>query len=233
QAYKYIAYKYDLISGKVNEVHYNAGFADEFYHRYEYDADNRITDVYTTEHKPFLYQTGLEEHEAHYQYYKHGPLARMVLGQLQVQGVDYAYTLQGWLKGVNSTALNPDYDMGEDGKAGGAHSHVARDVYSYQLNYFNGDYLPVNSNVRPFAGHSAYLATRELFNGNISSMAVNIGKFEMPQLYSYTYDQLNRITGMNVHRELDTENNLWTSRVSNIVDDYKERVSYDGNGNIL
>src|SRR5690606_20118564 len=55
----------------------------------------------------------------------------------------------------------------------------------------------------------------------------------MPQLYSYTYDQLNRITGMNVHRELDTENNLWTSRVSNIVDDYKERVSYDGNGNIL
>lgn len=42
------------------------------------------------------------EREAHYSYYKHGPLMRTVLGQLQVQGLDYAYTLQGWLKGINS-----------------------------------------------------------------------------------------------------------------------------------
>ncbi|MHA4810293.1 RHS repeat domain-containing protein [Flavitalea flava] len=41
------------------------------------------------------------ERDAAYSYYKHGPLARMVLGQLQPQGLDYSYTLQGWLKGVN------------------------------------------------------------------------------------------------------------------------------------
>src|SRR5690606_11836982 len=131
-------------------------------------------------------------------------LARMVLGQQQVQGTDYAYTLQGWLKGVNGTSLNPDYDMGEDGQHGGAHGHVARDAYSFQLNYFNNDYQTISPNVRPFAGHSAYLTTRELFNGNISSMPVNVGKLGQAQFYSYTYDQLNRITGMDVHRGLDS-----------------------------
>ncbi len=232
-AYKYIAYKYDLISGKVNEVHYNAGFADEFYHRYEYDAENRLTDVYTTNHKALLYQTGLEEHDAHYQYYKHGPLARMVLGQQQVQGTDYAYTLQGWLKGVNSTSLNANYDMGWDGKSG---SLVAKDVYSYQLNYNLADYKSINPNVRPFAGHYAAMnsntAYRNLYNGNISSMAVNIGKFSQPQLYNYKYDQLNRLTQMDVYRGLDSSTNQWQGPLS-LLSDYQERVSYDGNGNIL
>lgn len=32
--------------------------------------------------------------------YLHGLMARMELEKNQVQGVDYAYTLQGWLKGV-------------------------------------------------------------------------------------------------------------------------------------
>jgi hypothetical protein len=29
-----------------------------------------------------------------------------------VQGTDYAYTLQGWLKGINGDRLNPTTDMG-------------------------------------------------------------------------------------------------------------------------
>ena len=97
--------------------------------------------------------------------------------------------------------------MGEDGQHGGAHGHVARDVYSFQLNYFNNDYQSISPNVRPFAGHSAYLSSRDLYNGNISSMAVNIGKFSQPQLNHYRYDQLNRITGMDVHRG-------WTPRAT-------------------
>ncbi|OYW20465.1 MAG: hypothetical protein B7Z54_01080 [Sphingobacteriales bacterium 12-47-4] len=80
--FKMITYKYDLVSGKVNEVHYNPSTNDgttyisndEFYHRYIYDADNRLTDVYTTDTKELIGQSPLDEHEAHYQYYKHGPL---------------------------------------------------------------------------------------------------------------------------------------------------------------
>ena len=81
--FKAITYKYDLVSGKVNEVHYQPGMADQFYHRYEYDAENKLTDVYTTDVKALLGIATLEEHEARYTYYKHGPLARTVLGQQQ------------------------------------------------------------------------------------------------------------------------------------------------------
>jgi hypothetical protein len=45
------------------------------------------------------------DNDAFYSYYAHGPLARTVLWQQQVQGVNCAYTLQGWLKAINP---NPD-----------------------------------------------------------------------------------------------------------------------------
>src|SRR5205085_1791144 len=108
------------------------------------------------------------------------------------------YTLQGWLKGVNSISLNVKHDMGEDGSGDtGNNGLVARDVYGYNLNYFTGEYAPINSTVDPFHVHNALdmdpsSPYRPLYNGNISSMAVNIGKLAQPQLYNYQYDQLNR-----------------------------------------
>jgi hypothetical protein len=42
----------------------------------------------------------------------HGPLARTEIGQHKVQGVDYAYTLHGLLKNVNSGTLNETREMG-------------------------------------------------------------------------------------------------------------------------
>jgi hypothetical protein len=72
-------------------------------------------------------------------------LARTELGQLKVQGIDYAYTLQGQLKGINSTAVGDGtFDIGQDGKIGGINSLVARDVFGMSLNYFNGDYKTID-----------------------------------------------------------------------------------------
>ena len=92
---KLMRYQYDLVSGKVNKVSYQPGKPDAFYHRYLYDAENKIIVVSTS--RDSLYW----EEEASYSYYKHGPLFRTLLGQQHVQGVDYNYTLQGWLKGIN------------------------------------------------------------------------------------------------------------------------------------
>jgi hypothetical protein len=210
-----------------NQVHYQPGQPDQYYHRYAYDAENRITDVYTTTNKALIGSDVLEEHEAYYAYYKHGPLARTILGQQQVQGVDYAYTLQGWLKGVNSMALDTARDMGKDGGL------TARDAYGFQLNYFTGDYLPINASRNPFPGHSAYIgaAYRPLYNGNISSMAVNIGKLNQPQLYNYEYDQLNRLVSMQAWRGFTSSTNSWTGMTATA--DHQESITYDGNGNIL
>jgi hypothetical protein len=77
--------------------------------------------------------------------------------------------LQGWLKGVNSTSISPDFDMGGDGKIGGSRKCVARDAYGFNLNYFTGEYSAI-SGKNPFPRHTAYMPlgqARELNNGNI------------------------------------------------------------------
>jgi hypothetical protein len=221
--WKKLVYRYDLISGKVNHVAYQPGKPDAFYHRYTYDAENRLTNVATS------FDSVYWENDAYYRYYKHGPLARMVLGQQQVQGVDYAYTLQGWLKGVNSTALAPDHDMGADGAAG---SITARDAFGFALHYYGSrDYHPVGAGITPFAeAEVAGSGFRHLFNGNIGAMSVNIPSLGEPLLYGYSYDVLNRLTGMDALHNLDATSNAWTPSSLN---DFKERVSYDANGNIL
>ena len=45
--------------------------------------------------------------DARYEYYLHGPLHRTELGEAQVQGMDYAHTLQGWIKSMNSSMSTP------------------------------------------------------------------------------------------------------------------------------
>lgn len=231
--WKRMEYQYDLISGKVNEVAYQPGRIDGFYHRYDYDAENKLTKVYTSRDKLYW------ERDATYEYYRHGPLARTVLGQRQVQGVDYGYTLQGWLKGVNSHSRTLAlYDMGQDGRPSLRNGNVARDVYGYSLNYHPGDYKAISSAVAPWATGSLHnlvnsdlqTVAAPLYNGNIASMMVSIPQLGLTQLYGYQYDQLNRIVSMDAFSGMNNDANSFTA-IANA--DYKERVSYDPNGNIL
>jgi hypothetical protein len=216
--FKKIVYGYDLISGKVNHVAYQPGRPDAFYHRYSYDAENRLTNVETSSDSVYW------ENDAFYQYYKHGPLARTVIGQQQVQGMDYAYTLQGWLKGVNSTAVGTGFDMGHDG------SGAARDVFGFALHYYGDrDYKTVGQGLSPFAsvGNTGF---KPLFNGNIGAISQSIPSLGTPLQYTYNYDVLNRLKGMQVSNGLDSLTNKWTP-VN--LPDFKEDISYDANGNIL
>jgi hypothetical protein len=123
--FKRLVYQYDLVSGKVNSVAYQPHQVDAFYHRYSYDAENRLVLAETSQDSVYW------DKDARYDYYKHGPLARETIGDKQVQGLDYAYTLQGWLKGVNSTSLSPVYDMGGDGDTSHQNRYIARDAYGY------------------------------------------------------------------------------------------------------
>ena len=72
-------YRYDLVSGNVNLVLYQYGRPEQFIHRYSYDADNRIEEVHTST-DGFVWNR-----EATYTYYPHGPLARVELGEYNVQ----------------------------------------------------------------------------------------------------------------------------------------------------
>jgi RHS repeat-associated protein len=237
---KYIGYKYDLISGKVNEVIYQSGSPDEFRHKYEYDADNRLTNVLTSSDGGVNWQQDVK-----YYYYKHGPLARTELGPNKTQGIDYAYTLQGWIKGVNGAILSGNTDIGKDAITGNSylstqtdlHKFIGNDGYAYNLNYFttttNQDYQAIDQTKYSYSGGTSFDANptavafmttsnyNALYNGNISAMQTSIVKVNSgssnqslytarPQLTTYKYDQLNRINEMNSYSDF-TGNSVLTS----------------------
>jgi hypothetical protein len=107
---------------------YQPGQVDAFYHRYIYDAENRITNVLTSADSINW------DNDAFYQYYDHGPLARTVLGEQQVQGINYAYNLQGWMKSINPNIYDSTgYTLKADGSNG---SVVGKSDHEKQWHYY-------------------------------------------------------------------------------------------------
>lgn len=225
---KRVVYDYDLISGNVNRVILQPNKADQFIHQYEYDADNRIVNVQTSP------DGAIWEKDANYKYYAHGPLARVELGNKKVQGVDYAYTLQGWLKAVNGENISdPNNEMGQDGLQSG--KTKTKDAFGYSLNYFDNDYKAIigdaaDTNFKPlmYSRNNSNANPNNLYNGNIKQMTTAIRK-EQDQLMSvqknnYTYDQLNRIMAMTSVAINPVNSNVSTS--------YESSYTYDRNGNL-
>ena len=250
---KTLDYDFDLISGKVNEVWYQKAKQDQYVYQYHYDADNKLTEALSGRDIATL------RYDSRYRYHLHGPLARTELGHDIVQGVDYAYTLQGWLKGINGLFLNenhtdPDnnFDLGWDGVRGTDREMIPADVYGYTLGYYANDYTPIDTrggrhpiSLQQFGFFGQQAATLgettgfELFNGNIAYTSYAnraLGDPRRPQLtpnaYSYQYDQLNRLVEMRSHTVFGF-NDPWNSGTFNPNGDYAESVSYDANGNIL
>ncbi len=215
-------YDYDLVSGNVKHVTYQADEVDQFIHEYEYDADNRITNVRTSK------DDVIWEQDAKYFYYDHGPLARTEIGDKKVQASDFAYTIQGWLKGVNSEGLVATNDQGKDA-ASGLNRMNSKDVYGYSLHYFDNDYTARHGN--DFLDWSTtavvYDHNKDLYNGNIKEMytaSTNTSQEYIGTSHTwYNYDQLNRIRSMDQQRLYETET---------IVNRYASTYIYDANGNL-
>jgi len=251
--YKRIDYSYDLISGNVKQVMYQKDQPDEFNHAYTYDADNRITEVETS-------ADGENWHtDAKYFYYAHGPLQRVELGEHIVQGTDYAYTLQGWLKGVNSERLQPGNDIGHDGDLADVSTDndlIGRDAFGFALGYYgDNDFAAIANAWTSTPGERAFtpigvdvpantLATNHapLYNGNIAHTVYtlqpfgagwDIGNTEGQVLAQvYTYDQLNRLKKARGVVGL-TNTNTWIGVTDGATNRYRSQYEYDANGNII
>ena len=236
QELKRIDYEYDLISGNVNKVIYQKDKVDQFIHKYIYDADNRLLTVNTSP------DGIIWDRDASYKYYEHGPLARVELGQQRVQGLDYAYTLQGWLKGVNANELDPAKDMGNDGLS----NAVAKDVFAFDLGYFSGDYVPIGGtgltedldDITSAAFSYSTNLSLSLYNGNIRYMTTALrDQTNTPlnlNLSLYNYDQLNRIRESHSYIGDNDPVNTGANDFVNLNSstDYYTAYNYDKNGNI-
>lgn len=225
QGIKQINYEYDLASGKMNKLYYQPGQKDQMIYRYLYDAEDRLISA-SSSRDSLVWQQ-----DAAYSYYLHGPLARFELGENKVQGIDYAYTLQGWMKGVNSTSLDAAQDMGNDGKDGAANALFGRDVLGYTFGFSEGDYDPIGKDSATafkttYAYPSALGIGNAQYNGGISNMTLALSKLNNGAAvgYTYAYDQLSRLVQTQQHSVGST----WTP-----TNNYKEATSYDANGNML
>jgi RHS repeat-associated protein len=235
-------YTYDLISGNVNAVNYQPGEHDEFNHRYYYDADNRLTDAYSS-HDGVIW-----EKEAKYFYYANGPLARTEIGDREVQGTDYAITIQGWIKGINSNTLEASRDIGKDGDTPNTNLNrwFGVDGAAYSLGYFTNDYKAIDASLNNST--TGFLASEtnatnnyksncvDLFNGNISRMVTSIrdeNGTPIPVMgRTFRYDQLNRIKESSSYTDAGLiTNNQWGALATSGGYHY-EAFTYDMNGNI-
>lgn len=262
QRYKSMYYTYDLISGNVHAVAYQPEEADQFYHHYTYDANNRLIETHTSKNPlawnvdyvlstpQFDYSSGWVKESKNY-YFPHGPLARKELGQHLVQGTDYSYTIHGWLKSMNSGSMMPEHDPGKDAYTG-TNSLFAADAFGLELGYYLqswgaefDDYASIRptSHITDKSGSNVEHWVKNLYNGNISHAVYAIpDPLQLPTTYipspragRYEYDQLNRLVNSSSFINFNAAGNNWQSNLSNAVvpDPWKENLSYDANGNIL
>jgi LysM repeat protein len=250
-----IRYEYDLISGKVLDVFYNEFREDKFMHKYFYDAENRLTSVKTSK------DGYMWDEDARYKFYKHGALKRLELGEDHVQGLDYLYTTEGWLKSINSPNLTHGSDPGNDGAMVGntpadtwKTTFTAQDIFGMSLGYYQGDYNRVSGS---FNDQYSNLYTapdaHDLYNGNIAHWVSSrvqqtagvITASNKVSSFVYNYDLLNRLSSTQSY-EASLPSNPGASitqpltfvkgatNVSGVLKTqaFDEQFDYDRNGNI-
>lgn len=228
-AAKYIRYEYDLYSGNVVRLLYNENKEDRFFYRYEYDEDNRIKQVFSSR------DGYIWEGDARYGYYAHGPMSRTEIGEDRIQGIDYVYTIHGWLKAMNHPSLNSANDPSADGGSG-VNATVARDVFGMALGYYKGDFNKSGSVFHSTAADKLWDNSRpqggSLYNGNIANWVTTIGstaggtQYANQQTgYLYRYDRLNRIK----LAAFRYESSGWQTPAGQ---QYNTGYSYDPNGNL-
>lgn len=226
-------YTYELISGNVQKVDYQKGKPDAITQQYHYDELNRLTEAEST------IDNGVHsDRHVHYRYYDYGPLARVEYGRNQVQGQDYAYTINGWIKGMNASVLSRSRDMGKDGTTGyfshnqGVHNLFARDVTAYTLSYYQYDYKPIGGAEFEVAYGSSSLNSDayNLYNGNIRSVFTSI--MDMKTMgKSFLYDQLQRLKKMGSYFYEDNGSSYSWNGITGTAE-YANSYSYDKNGNL-
>ncbi|MGB0525514.1 MAG: RHS repeat-associated core domain-containing protein, partial [Flammeovirgaceae bacterium] len=222
---KVIDYEYDYF-GNVTKVIYQKDVPEEaFYHQYTYNIDQRLVKVETSR-DGVAWVT-----QAKYEYYLHGPLKRVELGDDgdELQGIDYAYTINGWLKSINNVDVSND--IGGDGKPGA----LPQDVFNLQLEYFMGDYRSAKQHNPIMAVDIAAGQVPEQFGGNIAvaswrtqkPLGVNEPTYGADS-YAYWYDDNDQLTQARFGflDGLDTYESYQDERYS------LRDVTYDLNGNI-
>lgn len=241
-------YKYDLIGNLLEVIYQKENLIDKLVHYFEYDADKRLK-------RAFTLKNGTVKHlDAEYYYYLHGPLKRIELGN-NLQGVDFVYTVDGWLKNINAPELDALHDPGKDGNlSSGKISYP--DLFGQSLDYFDGDYERAGTFVQTYAEPQSALTNYavNLYNQNVKAVrwqiktptnGIGLMAYQNKHLmYGYKYDEKYQLTEANfgtvdangIQNQNSGESIVTEPSVPVVTfgNDYKvSDLTYDLNGNIL
>ena len=173
--YKTMDYEYDLVTGNVTKAVYQKDdISERFIHQYSYSTLDQLVKVETSVDDVNF------EVQAEYFYYETGELKRTELAG-GVQGLDFVYSLNGGLKGINHPSLEAAKDPGGD----------TNDLFGMQIDYHQADYQ------RPNTQMSSPAYGTDQLNGSIkgirwaSQLYKTAGKEDV---YTYSYDRNNWLT---------------------------------------
>ena len=216
-----VEYDYDF-NGNIRDIafkEFNVGSntpVNTFEHQYDYDMDLRMVNVKTR------FNGGSWQQQATYDFYVHGPIKRIVLGD-DLQGLDFLYTVQGWLKGVNHPTLT---DPGGDGPGNG----VEKDVFAFGLEYYDNDYATAwNTDQSVSFGSSA----SQKYDGTIRGVTWKDPVTDYQQgsgasAYAYNYDDQYQLSSA-LHGSVNSSYATFTPGGNNLKVD---NLTYDKNGNL-
>ncbi len=244
-SYHLMEYTYDQ-TGRLKNTAYEADDNESFYHKYYYDVDKRISQVWTSREPNSNYTV-----QAVYKYDQTGNMIRKELGE-DLQGLDFVYMINGRLKSIN----NPEFsrDPGKDGLVG-SHQNFHEDLFGLTLDYYENDYRRANSKIQSYAAldsQGGYVDNK--YDHTIKSARWQMNNSEFPTeingmqhsgnqlMYSYEYDEIGQLTaakfGIIDSGSLGTQNSTnSTERINsptaNFLPDYGvNNITYDLNGNI-
>jgi RHS repeat-associated protein len=230
---KTIEYDYDVIGNRVKMLMYNRGSDEQFFQRYTYDADGRIINLETST------DSVMWEKDATYNYYTHGPLKRVQIGEDKLQGVDYTYTLSGTLKAINHPSLNTSIDPGMDGLSTSSNSLVTADAFGYSLQYYENDFYRKDSKLNANTSNEYYIKPNfSLYNNSIvaattgmastaeTASLIHNGKMTA---HKYIYDATYQLKADSFYYNNSSTTVSWAKPVKN---DYSSTFKYDDNGNL-
>jgi len=221
---KTISYTYNS-DNQISDITYQQNNPGEkFSHLYQYDGNGNLSSVSFSNNALGLVSL------ADYFYYNHGPIKRAVYKRNNsfIQGLDYVYTAQGWLKSINNS--NTQYDPGHDDG-----SVIPKDVFSMNLEYYSNDYSRNNSGISSLSTGTNYSSYSGKIMGQSwrstlpSLVAMSVGKQQNIGMFSYEYDDLNRFKSNNSGTPDFTNNSFIQSGQAN----REYGLTYDENGNIL
>ena len=216
-----IDYAFDPVSGNMTRVTLNEGREDQFFHRYEYDEDQRQTAAYSSTDGEIWHRDQLSE------FYDHGPLKRKELGHYSVQGVDYTYNLHGQLIALNLPTGIPEEDPGQDGDPTGPRPWIARDAFAMQISQYDGDF---NRSDSPFEEGESIRMPVSYYDGNIAAtswhqahLTDDSGNAETVS-HAYMVDEMNRLRSASMATLQSTG---WTESTA-----FSTEYDYDSNSNL-